>query len=229
MFCLHCASFVLFLSLPPRSKAANYCRLQILGRNLCIANINLLLTYSVLLLLRFLHYVSTSRNMIVCLVYVLRIKFHVTVKEKTSWTHTCFGSGKVRLLNTKQELRSKDYYTLFKHTTPKEEKSSTPSIGEFNLIWYENFELKSQCQLSARTKRTNPIYQRTIYPLVCSDSIGPCKWAATPSSAYHTRRRGAKLTCSSTAACLLASTPAKYPISLDRNRSTCPPSCKTQT
>ena len=36
--------------------------------------------------------------------------------------HTCLGSGKVRLLNTKQELRSKDYYTLFKHTTPKEKK-----------------------------------------------------------------------------------------------------------
>ena len=43
---------------------------------------------------------------------------------------------------------------------------------------------KSQCQLSARTKRTNPIYQRIVYQLVCSDWIGPCNTTFSISYAY---------------------------------------------
>ena len=48
--------------------------------------------------------------------------------------HTCFWWGKVRFPNINRNRTFKEYYTLFKHTTPKEEKPSTRSIRKFDLI-----------------------------------------------------------------------------------------------
>ena len=48
--------------------------------------------------------------------------------------HTCFWWGKVRSPNINKNRTFKDYYTLFKNTTPKEDKPSTWSIRKFNLI-----------------------------------------------------------------------------------------------
>ena len=49
-------------------------------------------------------------------------------------SHTRFLRAKAVFLNISQELRTKDYYTLFKRTTPKEKKPSTRSIRKFDLI-----------------------------------------------------------------------------------------------
>ena len=55
-----------------------------------------------------------------------------------------------------------------------------------------NFETQiAQCRLSARTKRTNPIYQRTDYLFVDSILLEPCN--TTISMSYSKQRCGTHL------------------------------------
>ena len=80
------------------------------------------------------------------------------IQHKYCEQHTCFGWWKVQLLNINQGLRSKDYYTLFKNTNPKEEKSIRGQLD--NSIWFDSKFLspKSRCQLCVAIDWTKPIY-----------------------------------------------------------------------
>ena len=54
-----------------------------------------------------------------------------------TWLNTCFLGVIVDFLYCGLVNAFEIYYTLFKHTTPKEEKTNTLSIRKFDLIWYQ--------------------------------------------------------------------------------------------
>ena len=87
-----------------------------------------------------------------------------------------------------------------------------------NLRAEQNLSSKSQCQLSASTKRTNPIYQRTIYLFVHPTLLGPCN--TTP--AHHAWGRGVGVTCSAPPRPTSAHTPNMEHIVSASSRHPCP-------
>ena len=105
-------------------------------------------------------------------------------------THTCFWWGKVRFSNINRNRTFKDYYTWFKNTTPKEEKSITRSIRTFDMIWYQNLIPKSRCQLFVAIDRTKR--RLSLSHTHCS-LIAATRGPTQVPSAHHTQSSKAKL------------------------------------
>ena len=81
--------------------------------------------------------------------------------------HTCFSRSKVVFLKISQELRTKDYYTLFKIHTLKDQKSSTGQLE--NSFDFDMTNLISKLTMATlRRHRFNESY----YPSQAIPGVG---------------------------------------------------------